>query len=801
MSKNHEPIRQSALIDNHGRKTATEIRLSPMIARPRKRPTPQSSDESDFDIHAILQILVRRRVWIVACTAIMLAAAALVCILMTPQYEAVSRLELLKQDRGGLSFPDLMNPGAGGFSDALDFNLTLQTQVSLLESDALALQLIDELNLADAGGFRRDPPIQNAAAATQSAAELSDAAMNRRAAILRKLKKNLKVDAISGTRLITVKYTDPDPKLAARIVNQLVSDFVEYNFQVRYNATSKATDFLSQQLVGLKSQVEKAQERAVQLQKDSGIFGQDEQHNIVVSRLEQLNNEVTSAEADRVAKEEIYNLAQAGNPELVAGMLGARTDPAASGTANSLALLTSLRQQEANLNAEYAQAAAKYGSAYPKLMQITEGLTSVRSSIDEELAKVVDRAKREYELAATREAAAKKTFAEQKSIAARMNSKAIDFLIAKHEADSSRVLYEHLLEKLKEADVLAGLRSSQLHVVDPAAVPDRPARPNVPLYLALGALGGMALGVVCVLVVHTMDRTVHNVGEIESATYVPVIGVIPNARLLPRNGAKHWLTGQVRNGRDIAAPNPYLPGAHNSMVTEAFRSLRSSLLLSRLDAPPKVVMITSSLPQEGKSFSSLNLAVAFACNGDKVLLVDADLRRGTLSRTLNQGGIGLTQVLLGSPDRGAYRTIDDVPGLTFMPAGAPCPRPSELLGSQQMAALMATWSQQFAYVLIDTPPLLPVTDAVVLSPKVDAVIVVVRFAVTNRQSIIRTIQVLRDVQAPRLGVLVNAMDAQSPEYYHYFGSYGYEGFQENADSGEFIPVPPPSEPSSKGESA
>lgn len=852
MSRYYELLRRSGapspLSDNDRQRAGTETRLSPMTVRSRRTPTRQTSEDLDFDIGGVIQILVRRRFWIFLCTATMLVVATLVCLFMPRTYKAVSRIELFKQDLGaGPSLADMTNQAGGGYIDPLDFNLTLQTQMKVLESDALAWQVIKELNLADTREFRTDPPIKSATAKQQTA-ELSEPAPSQRAAVLRKFAKNLKVDGISGTRLITVSYMHPDPKMAAKMVNQLVSDFVEYNFQVRYKATSKATDFLARQLVDLKSQVEQAQAHAAQLQKDSGIFGEDEHHNIVITRLEQLNNELTTAEADRVVKESVYKLARSGNPELVAGMVGAQTQPNGPGTANSQALLTNLRQQEASLNAEYADAAAKYGSAYPRLIQIKKRLDSVRSSIAAELAKVVHRSNREYELAASREAETRKAFAEQKAIAAQMNNKAVDFLIAKHEADSSWSVYEHLLEKLKEADILAGIHPSEVHVVDLAAIPDHPAKPNVPLYLAFGALAGMTLGVICVFVIDTIDRTIRNVGEIEATTHVPILGVIPHAELpssvrglLPETGLKRWLNAPMRNGRNGTALNGALlllqnpavaeafrsvrtsfkrllnaPIRHgrngathngallrlqNTAVAEAFRSVRTSLLLSWPDQPPQVLMITSGIAQEGKSFASLNLAAALAYNGNKVLLVDADLRRGTLSRMLNpRCASGLTQIFSRSPDRETYWRIEDVPGLIFMPAGVPSAQPSELLGSEQMAALIETWRQQFAYVLIDTPPVLPVTDAVVLAPKVDGVIVVARFAVSQRSSIIRTIRVLQDAQAALLGVLVNAMDVHSPEYQDYTGTHGYDEYRKGG-SGELLLVPPSSEPSSKGASS
>jgi capsular exopolysaccharide synthesis family protein len=229
--------------------------------------------------------------------------------------------------------------------------------------------------------------------------------------------------------------------------------------------------------------------------------------------------------------------------------------------------------------------------------------------------------------------------------------------------------------------------------------------------------------------------------------------------------------------------------AQDSAVSEAFRSLRTSLLLSPRGQSAKIFMITSSMPQEGKTFSTLNLASVLAQMGGKVLLVDADLRRATLSRALKQrSAAGLSQLLLGTADREVYRQVPEIPGLTFLPAGTMAsakplfcpPRPSELLACPRMAELIRGWRQEFSYVLIDTPPVLPVTDAVVLSPNVDAVIVVARFAATNRQSIARAIRVLKDAQARCSGILVNAMDVHSPDYYHYCGTYGYDGYHTEA---------------------
>jgi len=782
MSRNYELMRKAGDAIHSHREADPYIHSLPLDVPVAEMATGgEQSGNPDASILDFVQAVFRRRRWMYFWTATMLAAAGLVCLLMTPQYKAEAKLEILKQNTSGLS----LNTGSAtdASSDPLDFNMTQQTQIAVLKSDVLALRVMQELKLAGASHFNPS------GAATAEPAQLSEIAPDKKVArALKTFKSNLKVSAVSGTRLIKVSYLHPDPKMAARIVNQLMADLIEYNFQVRYNATIKATDWLQRELVDLKSQLEKSQQRAAQLQKESGIFGQDEKNNIVLTRLDQLNNQVTSAEADRVIKENVYRLSRSGNPELVAGMLGSQSERSMPESANPAALLNTLRQQEASLSAEYADASAKYGPAYPRLIQIKEKLNSVRSSISAELGKVAAQAKNEYELAASREAAARKAFAGQKTVAAQMNDKATDFLIAKHEAESSRVLYEHLLEKLKEAGVLAGLHSSSLHVLDSAEVPTSPARPNVPLYLGFGGIGGVFLGLVSVFIVEAMDRTVRDVTEIEITTRVPVLGIIPDAGAKRQTGFKLLPKMGLREDPQEVGQDGLLRSLGDPAVIEAFRAVRTALLLSRLHESSRVLLVTSAMPQEGKSFASLNLAAALTYSGARVLLVDADLQRGSLSRAFNQGtGTGLSDIIRDPPEfvpdqlpdrlepSTAYRTIEQVPKLTFMPAGD-CPRDaSELLGSRRMSTIIESWRNQFDYVLIDTSPALVVTDAVVLSRKVDAVIVVVRFAVTSQPCIQRTIRLLRDVQAPRLGMLLNAMERHFPESYGYYGLYGTQG--------------------------
>jgi polysaccharide biosynthesis transport protein len=753
-------------------------------------PDGKASDELDFDLQAVLHAIIRRRVWMYVCTAAMMALAALVCFLMTPQYEAQSTIEILKQNPGPL--PASGDPAAAANSDPLDFSMSLQTQLSVLNSDTMAWQVLKELKLLKPEELPAEQT-SPAGPSTEGAPGVSNFRPGKRASdLLKEFKKNLSVSSVSGTRLIRVSYLDSNPKRAADTVNQLVSNFVEYNFRVRYDATNKATDWLGRQLVELKSQVEQTQNHAAELQRQSGIFGEDEHHNIVLTRLEQLNNELTSAEADRVLKENVYRLARSGDPEVVANLLGSQTG--GSSGANPAMLLNSLRQQEATVAAQYADAAAKYGPAYPRLIQLKDQLNAVRGLLSAEIAKVVQRAKSDYELSVSREASARDAFTRQKALAAEMNDKASNYLIAKQEADSSRRLYQHLLEEVKEAGVVAGLHSSNLHVVDRAAVPLFPAKPKVPLYLAAGTVGGLFLGLICVFVREATDRTVRNVGEIEASTFVPVLGVIPQAGQLPAGALKRRLTSQMPAALN-GASNRVFKGLRDPAVAEAFRSVRTSLLLSQPENPAQVLLVTSALQQEGKTFSSFHLAAALARKGGPVLLVDADLRRGTLSRALQKhADAGLSEVLLGTVAlESACHALEGMPDLSFMAAGRGDADAAELLESPRMADLIQSCRERFAHIVLDTPPALMVTDAVVLSPKVDAVLVVVRFAATNREAIARTIRVLQSVHSARLGMLVNGMDIRSPDYYCYSGSRGYgEYFYGNSgDRPLILPSPQP----------
>jgi len=363
------------------------------------------------------------------------------------------------------------------------------------------------------------------------------------------------------------------------------------------------------------------------------------------------------------------------------------------------------------------------------------------------------------------------SFEKQKQEANKLNESAIEYSILKRDLDSNRTLYEGLLEKLKEAGVTAGLRSNNFRIIDAARVPTSPSEPNIPRNLAFALVLGVISAVGLAFVLDNMDNTVRTPEQAQALSGLPSLGMIP----LGSKSASHGASGKRLA---LTAPKEVFETVTQvrpqSQMAESYRALRTSLLLSNLGAPPKVIMVTSARPQEGKTTTSINTAIVLAQKGVRVLLVDADLRRPSVHKALGMGPrSGLSNVLTGSATlQQTITTSPILPNLFIMPAGTPPPNPAELLASSNMRDLLTELREMYDHIVIDTPPTLSVTDAVVLSPRADATILVIRSGHTTKQALRRARDILMQVNAHVAGVLLNAVDLTSPDYYYY---YEYQG--------------------------
>jgi succinoglycan biosynthesis transport protein ExoP len=750
--------------------------------------TPPLNISRELTIDDLWRIFVRRRTIIIGSVLVMFSLAVVVSILSPRRYEASGQLQVQKESMDGLGLSSMLGD-AGGGSDALDGNITIQTQSTILQSDTLALRVIKNLNLESTDDFKpKFSPLGWAAsffalkgARDPDNAPLEDSPGRRTHASL-VFSRNLQVKPIAGTRLIEITYLSSDPKLAAAVVNDLIQALTDYSFQTRYNATSQASDWLGGQLSDLRKQSEDLQAKVVSLQRASGVYtlggGNESEgktpggtgiYSSVLDRLQQSTASLTQAESNRILKGAVYQAVKSGDAELISGLAGnASLAGASSGLGNSLSLIQSLRLQQATLQGQFDELSAKFGPAYPKLAEIRNNLSAIDQAIKAETGRVAERSKSDYAVAQTIEVSARTVFDEEKKQADSLNDKAIEYTIVGQEAEQSRTLYENLLSHLKEAGVLAGLRSSNITIVDPARVPSKPAKPNVPLYLAASIGLGLFVGCGGAFLADLQDNKIHDLGELESRTGHMTFGVLP-----------YYVTKELRlssgNTTSTAPDSLIALDEPHSPYVEALRALRTSLLLSRGGAPPKVVLVTSSVASEGKTTLSVNLAIILAQHGKRVLLVDADLRRPMLHKKLNIAPrAGLSSLLSGhnpAEELPGFVAIESVPGLRVLVAGPPPPYPSELLGSVQMRTSISLWREQFDFILLDGAPVLPVTDSVILSELVDSTLLVARFNMTERQSLERSYQML-EVQArpeQNIGVVLNAVERTGSSYYNYYG--------------------------------
>lgn len=704
-----------------------------------------------------LRTLLKRKWVALSCVFGIVGAVLIASLRQTPVYEAYASISVNKADANLITFKDSLP--MVDYYDPTD----LDTEVRVLQSDLLALQVIHQLNLDKRPEFGGKPGTRQ----PNLAPDPLQADSGRMTGLLGAFKGNLRASAVPNSRIIEIRYRSTDPQLAASAVNTLIATYTEQNFKTKFESTMQASDWLSKQLVDLQMKVETSQEKLVRYQKDHEILGIDEKQNIITQKLDELNKELTAAESDRMQKEAVYRMTQSGDPETVVSVI-ATDSPATSGTS---ALLERLQQQQADLKIQVAELSTQFGPAYPKVAQLNNQLKEIEHQIQLETRKTVDHVRSQYDAAVQRQTMLRSAMEKQKQEANKLNESAIEYSLLKRDFETNRTLYEGLLEKLKEAGVTAGLRSNNIKVLNPARPPAGPVEPNIPRNFAFALVLGLISGIGLAFLLEGMDNTVRTTEQAQIISQLPSLGMIPLGSRSSVNGTGKRLALTTSSREVVELVTQVRP---QSQMAESYRALRTSLLLSNLGSPPKTIMVTSARPQEGKSTTAINSAIVLAQKGVRVLLIDADLRRPSVHKTLGIGPrSGLSNVLTGSATLDQTITTSPIlPNLFVIPAGSPPPNPAELLASTNMRDVLADLRERFDHIVIDTPPTLSVTDAVVLSPRVDAIILVIRSGQTTKQALRRARDILMQVNAHVTGVLLNAVDLTSPDYYYY---YEYQG--------------------------
>jgi succinoglycan biosynthesis transport protein ExoP len=753
-------------------------------------------------LQSLTRLWTVRRKWLIGSIVICEFLALIIVLMMKPTYGATSTIEL---NKGGAGALDL---GVG--DDALAQQLTsgadtlktdLQTEISILQGDSLALAVIQHLRLASQPPFAAE-----GGGALKLVSERGlplEEAPQTRTRLLKIFGSHLTVQPIRGTRLIQVTYESHDPKQAAQVANALIESYKNQYLQSHYDATTEASNWLTKQLSDLKANVEDSEKKLTDFEKETGILsfqtssgdnskggGGEEIHSVVIEKLDALNAELTAAEANRIEKEAIYRLARTGNADVVLGLgndpLAAQSNSMVLTQGGGLSNLQQLQQQQSQLKINLTGAATTYGANNRHLKEMQTQMRALDEQIQEELQQIIKRAQVDFQLTQQTEGEIRRQFDQQQAAASKLNEKMVQFAVLSQEAFSRKKLYEDLYTKLQEANVSAGIKATNITIVDPARSQSDPVRPKPVGYMAIGLLFGIFVGLSTAFTADNLDRTVTTPLEVEEITGKPVIGVIPTFGEPVRTYGAQLLTDsrKAATKRLPISNSVWMLSDPNSGAAEACRALRTSIMLSRTGGGPRIILVTSCIPGEGKTTLTMDLAVAFAQHNKKVIVIEADMRRPRIKHVVDvPSKAGLSNVLAGSltSDEAILHGVH-VAMLDVLPAGPRPPMPSEILGSAAFDELLEELRLQYDIVLIDSPPALLVTDAVAMSAKTDAVLWVAQAGVITRPQLARAAELIERNRIPVIGFVVNRMDSRSAGYgYEYYGRYyGEKNQYENA---------------------
>ena len=555
----------------------------------------------------------------------------------------------------------------------------------------------------------------------------------------------LEIAPVKGTRLVEIIYSSPDPAYAALAANTVAQEYVQQNLDSKLQNTNSTLDWLKGELDKQRQKVEAAERATANYQEGQNAMSLDDRQNIVIDRLKSLNDAVTKAKTTRLQKEALHR--QIG--DLTPDSAGVDTFP---GLAQNTTI-QEIRQQLAQLTGEKARLLQTRTANHPDVAKVNAAIESANVRLRSETGKVLDSIGNDYRTALAEERSLSASLEEQKRQAIDLNRKNINYSILQREAEGERHVYNALLQQEKEMRVISNSRANNVQLMDAAEVPGGPYTPNHGRDWLMALVLGLALGVAFAYTIEYLDDTLKIPDDITRRLKLPLLGLVP----------------AVSGSRVPMLLNPV---PHD--FGEAFRSLRTSLVFTNGTDGNRMIAVTSSQPLEGKTTTACNLAVALALGGARVMLIDADMRRPGLHRTMGlPNDVGLSHVLTGQGRiRDAVQRTSD-PNLYVMTAGRTPPNPSELLSSARMKHLIANLkTSPFDWVIIDTPPVLAVTDAVIVAPYVAGLVFVVGSEMTRRAHAERAIEMIQSGKPNIIGAVLNRVDLNRNKYY-YSRYYGY----------------------------
>jgi capsular exopolysaccharide synthesis family protein len=725
-----------------------------------ERGTPVYFEDEDEINLAELWLTVRKYKWtIISFTGLVVGATIIGTLLMRPVYMATASVQIEPDASRILEYQDL-----GGDVNSANQRNFYTTQYEILKSRTLAASVIDELNLMDnpeingamgqrgiLAGISQLPGLITGLFRSGEGGVASVEAQQSRA-VDRFLGK-LTVAPIRDSKLVDVSFESFSPELATLVTNTLVDEYMQANLQRYYNAGDQAREFLGEQLAGMQANLERADQSLQDFARNQGIADLEGRMALANDKLASLEQKLTEVQQQKVELQIKYERIQAGHGHNIPEIVGSQ-------------LINTLQQELIMRRAEHSELLGQFKPLYPRVLELSSRIDQLQEQIREQERYIQDSIVSRYESAAAQELALQTAIQQQEGQLLFLNERAVQYNILKREVETNKELYNGLLQRMKEVGVAAGVRENNVAVIDAAQKPLAPFKPslrfNTLMALVLGCLGGTGLA----FFLQFLDNTVRRPEDIESLADLPSLGMVPHAT--DENG-KHART--VDPGELVF----YSIKHRHSGVSEAYRSLRTSLTFSSPEGMPKTLLVTSTGPGEGKTTTASNLACVLAQNGKRTLLIDADLRKAQLHKHYGKPQVpGLTQLIA----RRDYTTNSclhqtSVENLFLMTSGTIPPNPAELLAPERVTALLDELGGSFDHIIFDSAPVLGLADALVLSRSVEEVMLIVSAGKTTKEALKFTVRRLRQVHAPLVGVVLNNVDLESPDYNYYASGYYY----------------------------
>ena len=728
---------------NNSRNLATDARLEDW--------TEERDDSPAFDLAVYWRLVIKHRILIVGSFLGALVIGVALTLLMTPIYTAHATLQIDRESARVFNSEEVAPR-----ESMIQGEEFFQTQYGLLRSRSLAERVIENLRLARSDDSLRslgvEPPPSRGSAAEQ--------ATRRRAAALEAVQENLSIAPVRGSRLVAVGYNNPNPEVSAWIANGFAENFIQANLDRKFESSAYARQFLEERIAQTKGRLESAERELVAYAANQQIINISEPgagdanigatQSLTTNNLVAVNAALADARAARVAAEERWRSARGSSLMTLPDVL---QNPA----------IQRLSEQRAILRASYQQKLSVYQPDFPEMVQLQAQIDEADQQIEGIAGNIRSSIRSQYEIAARQEQSLQNQVRALTGDVLSLRDRSVQYNILQRELDTTRTLYDGLLQRYKEVSVTGGVTANNISIVDRASPPEKPSKPNLLVNLALAMLLGLGIGVVAALIIEALDETLATPEDAETKLGVSVLGVIP---LLEKGQTTTEALADIRSG-----------------FSEAYYSLRTALQFSTPDGAPSSLLVTSARPAEGKSTTAYSIALNFARVGKRVLLIDGDLRNPSMHRVVGvENERGMSNLLSGSLDllSGVQRTSMDT--LFFIPCGPLPPNPAELWGSDRLRQILVDARNNFDHVVIDGPPVLGFSDAPLLAATVNGVVFVIESRGTRRGQARGALRRLKVGHAHILGLVLSKFSTKSTSYggYDYAYDYKYGGEPQHA---------------------